>query len=105
MVGSPGQTDDCLAEDLVFLQKLKPQMVGIGPFIPHHDTRFAQEPAGGCGADTVSVVSDPYYAAEGIAPGDHGAWHHGSARKRKRTGAGSQRGDAQSVTGEEPESL
>ena len=46
MVGSPGQTDDCLAEDLVFLQKLKPQMVGIGPFIPHHDTRFAQEPAG-----------------------------------------------------------
>lgn len=46
MVGSPGQTDDCLAEDLVFLQELKPQMVGIGPFIPHHDTRFAQEPAG-----------------------------------------------------------
>lgn len=34
MVGSPGQTDDCLAEDLVFLQKLKPQMVGIGPFNP-----------------------------------------------------------------------
>ena len=46
MVGSPGQTLDCLAEDMVFLQELKPQMVGIGPFIPHHDTEFAKEPAG-----------------------------------------------------------
>lgn len=46
MVGSPGQTLECLAEDLVFLQKLEPQMVGIGPFVPHHETRFAGEPAG-----------------------------------------------------------
>lgn len=46
MVGSPGQTIECLAEDLVFLKGLEPQMVGIGPFIPHHDTRFAGEPAG-----------------------------------------------------------
>lgn len=46
MVGSPGQTIDCLAEDMVFLKELKPQMVGIGPFIPHHDTVFAQEKAG-----------------------------------------------------------
>lgn len=46
MVGSPYQTADCLAEDLVFLQELKPEMVGIGPFIPHHDTCFAKEPAG-----------------------------------------------------------
>ncbi len=46
MVGSPGQTLDCIARDLIFLQELKPQMVGIGPFIPHHDTEFANEPAG-----------------------------------------------------------
>lgn len=46
MVGSPGQTADCLAEDLVFLKELQPHMVGIGPFIPHHDTAFAKEPAG-----------------------------------------------------------
>ena len=46
MVGSPGQTWEHLAEDLVFLQELQPQMVGIGPFIPHHDTRFANEKAG-----------------------------------------------------------
>lgn len=46
MVGSPGQTAEYLAEDLLFLEKLQPHMVGIGPFIPHHDTPFAGEPAG-----------------------------------------------------------
>lgn len=46
MVGSPGQRLSDLAEDLMFLKELKPQMVGIGPFIPHHDTKFASEPAG-----------------------------------------------------------
>lgn len=46
MVGSPGQTIPHLASDLVFLQEFQPQMVGIGPFIPHHDTPFAKEPSG-----------------------------------------------------------
>lgn len=46
MVGSPGQKIEHLAEDLVFLKELQPQMVGIGPFIPHHETKFANEPAG-----------------------------------------------------------
>lgn len=46
MVGSPGQTMETLAEDLLFLQDLQPEMVGIGPFIPHHDTCFAEKPAG-----------------------------------------------------------
>lgn len=46
MVGSPGQTLDHLSEDLVFLQELRPHMVGIGPFIPHHDTIYAKEQAG-----------------------------------------------------------
>lgn len=46
MVGAPYQTKECLAEDLVFLKELHPQMVGIGPFIPHHDTRFAGAQAG-----------------------------------------------------------
>lgn len=38
MVGSPGQTARCLAEDMVFLQELQPHMIGIGPFVPHKDT-------------------------------------------------------------------
>ena len=46
MVGSPGQTLSNIAEDLLFLQELKPEMVGIGPFIPHHDTIYAEEKAG-----------------------------------------------------------
>lgn len=46
MVGSPGQTAEHLAEDLLFLQELQPHMVGIGPFIPHKDTPFKEEKAG-----------------------------------------------------------
>lgn len=46
MVGSPYQTPENLADDMLFLKKLNPQMVGIGPFIPHHETPFAQEEAG-----------------------------------------------------------
>lgn len=46
MVGSPGQTLACLVEDLRFLQKLEPAMIGIGPFIPHHDTPFGSERMG-----------------------------------------------------------
>ncbi|MFP3154307.1 [FeFe] hydrogenase H-cluster radical SAM maturase HydE [Lachnospiraceae bacterium ZAX-1] len=44
MVGSPYQTLENLAEDLLFLKELEPEMVGIGPFIPHHRTRFANLP-------------------------------------------------------------
>ena len=46
MVGSPYQTAENLADDMLFLKKLDPQMAGIGPFIPHHDTPFAGRPAG-----------------------------------------------------------
>ncbi|MBS6397248.1 MAG: [FeFe] hydrogenase H-cluster radical SAM maturase HydE [Clostridiales bacterium] len=46
MVGSPGQKAEHVAEDLAFLKELKPQMVGIGPFIPHHETIFADQKAG-----------------------------------------------------------
>lgn len=46
MVGSPGQTPETLAEDMLFLKELQPHMVGIGPFLPHHETKFAEEKAG-----------------------------------------------------------
>lgn len=46
MVGSPYQTPQCLAEDLQFINELSPQMVGIGPFIPHKETPFKDFPAG-----------------------------------------------------------
>lgn len=47
MVGSPGQTAQTLARDMEFIHSLKPQMVGIGPFIPQKDTPFGGEAAGG----------------------------------------------------------
>ena len=46
MVGSPGQTSATLAEDLRLVEELRPEMCGIGPFVPHHATPFAEEPAG-----------------------------------------------------------
>jgi biotin synthase len=46
MVGSPYQTAANLAADIAFVESFKPEMCGIGPFIPHHDTPFAKEPAG-----------------------------------------------------------
>lgn len=46
MIGSPGQTLEHLAEDLLFLKELNPQMVGIGPFIPHQETVYRDEKSG-----------------------------------------------------------
>jgi biotin synthase len=46
MVGSPHQTATHLAADLAFIGQLKPQMVGIGPFIPHRDTMYRNFPSG-----------------------------------------------------------
>ncbi len=46
MVGSPGQSPQSLAEDMIFIRELNPHMVGIGPFVPHHETPFAREKGG-----------------------------------------------------------
>lgn len=46
MVGSPYQTIETIYEDLMFIRELKPEMVGIGPFIPQQDTPFGNQKAG-----------------------------------------------------------
>ena len=46
MVGSPFQTSENIAEDLMFIEELSPNMIGIGPFIPHCDTPFRNESKG-----------------------------------------------------------
>ncbi len=46
MVGSPGQTSDHIVEDLLYMKAFHPQMIGIGPFIPHNDTRYKNCSAG-----------------------------------------------------------
>lgn len=46
MVGSPFQTLDDIVEDIMFIQEFHPEMIGIGPFIHHRDTPFADMPDG-----------------------------------------------------------
>ena len=46
MVGSPFQTSETLAKDMMFISSFKPDMVGIGPFIPSADTPFGNMPQG-----------------------------------------------------------
>lgn len=56
MVGSPFQSSENVAEDLVFLTSFRPEMIGIGPFIPHRDTVFASYSAGSVD-DTLFLLS------------------------------------------------
>jgi biotin synthase len=56
MVGSPGQTVEHLVEDLMLLDELQPQMIGIGPFIPATGTPFEGERPGSVD-DTLLLVS------------------------------------------------
>ncbi|HCI74143.1 MAG TPA: [FeFe] hydrogenase H-cluster radical SAM maturase HydE [Lachnospiraceae bacterium] len=56
MVGSPGQTMEHILEDLYYMAQFQPHMVGIGPFIPHHDTPFAMEKPGTL-RDTLHLLS------------------------------------------------
>lgn len=56
MVGSPYQTPLDLASDLLFLHSFKPHMIGIGPFMPHHDTPFAAF-AGGSLETTLDMLA------------------------------------------------
>ena len=46
MVGSPFQTPAALAKDLKFIETFRPEMCGIGPFIPQKDTPFGQHAGG-----------------------------------------------------------
>lgn len=46
MVGAPYQTAQHIAEDLKFIEEFRPDMCGIGPFVPHKDTIFRSEKHG-----------------------------------------------------------
>ncbi len=56
MVGSPGQTDDNIVEDILFMEAFGPEMIGIGPYLPQCDTPFAGERAGSL-EDTLMLIS------------------------------------------------
>ncbi|WP_315117363.1 [FeFe] hydrogenase H-cluster radical SAM maturase HydE [uncultured Clostridium sp.] len=56
MVGSPYQSSENLAEDLLFLKELNPHMVGIGPFIPQKDTEFNDQEEGSLEATIIMIA-------------------------------------------------
>ena len=56
MVGSPWQTTAMLVKDLEYLHAFQPEMVGIGPFIPHAQTPFAEFPSGSVDRTLVMVA-------------------------------------------------
>lgn len=55
MVGSPFQKLENIASDLIFMQEIKPEMIGIGPFLPHKDTPFANEKIGEMGLTLILI--------------------------------------------------
>lgn len=73
MVGSPYQTEENLAQDLLYIGEFRPEMVGIGPFIPHHDTLFSRLPGGDIGGYSVSFEFNSSDSSESPAACDHGA--------------------------------
>lgn len=56
MIGSPYQTAMNLAEDVLFMRELKPEMIGIGPFLPQSGTPFGKESPGSVGL-TLFMIS------------------------------------------------
>lgn len=68
MVGLPGQTEEHLAEDLLFLKELQPEMVGIGPFIPHSETPLKDEQGGTVGETLVLVAMTRLLVPEALIP-------------------------------------
>ncbi len=46
MIGVKGQTIEHIVEDLMLIERMQPEMVGIGPFLPHKATPLGSEPAG-----------------------------------------------------------
>lgn len=56
MVGSPYQTVENIVSDIRFLQELAPDMIGIGPFIPHRNTPFGSFSSGSADL-TIRLIS------------------------------------------------
>lgn len=58
MSGLPGQTADDLAGDILFFRDMDLDMIGMGPYIPHHDTPLGKD-----------IALTPDYAADHLRLG------------------------------------
>lgn len=43
MIGLPGQSEEDLVDDIIFYKNMKIDMIGMGPYILHHETPLGQE--------------------------------------------------------------
>jgi len=43
MIGLPGQTTDDLARDIMFFREMDLDMIGMGPYLPHHQTPLGKD--------------------------------------------------------------
>lgn len=68
MVGSPYQTNENLVNDLLFLQEFQPEMVGIGPFVDHEDTKFKGFTNGGLYETLIMVALARLVVPRGLLP-------------------------------------
>lgn len=65
MMGAPYQTPETLAEDMMFMRRFEPHMIGIGPFIPAKNTPFEKEKPGELG-ETLFFLSLCRLALPGV---------------------------------------
>ena len=42
MIGLPGQTEEDLVNDILFYRDMDIDMIGMGPYVVHHDTPLAK---------------------------------------------------------------
>ncbi len=56
LIGLPNQTDEQIAEDLLFFQEVDADMIGLGAFIPHSQTPLKDE-IGGTFEKTLKVMA------------------------------------------------
>jgi biotin synthase len=68
MVGLPGQTAEDLADDLCFLKELQPDMIGIGPFIPHSETPLKHTKGGALEETLVMVALARLFVPDSLIP-------------------------------------
>jgi biotin synthase len=68
MVGLPNQNNEDLVNDLLFLKELNPEMVGIGPFIPHKDTPLSKEKGGTLEQTVIMVALTRLLLPEALIP-------------------------------------
>ena len=68
MIGVKGQTLEHLAEDLLLMKRMQPEMVGIGPFIPHPDTPLGNEPAGSLSLTLATIAIARLLLPEALIP-------------------------------------